>query len=127
MSSIIVDTSFFIDFLRGKDLESLPPLIIAGQITLSAVVKLELLAGVRKSEMTLLEDLLTGLNQLSDLPPIPLCQKMLSLARGRGILGGIPDLMILADCERTNSTLLTLDRKLIKLAQQLKIKIWEIE
>ena len=114
MSSIIVDTSVFIDFLRGHDLESLPPLILSGRITLSAIVKLELLAGALKSESNLLEDLLSGLNKIPSLPTVPECQSILSRARGRGLLTGVPDLMILADCERTQSALLTLDGKLFK-------------
>ena len=121
MSSLLVDTSCFIAFLRGQDRETLPPLILSGHVVLSAVVKLELLAGVRKDEALILEELLSGLRELSDFPPIEHCQRLLTLARGRGLLGGIPDLMILADCERTNSKLLSVDRKLLKLAKELKI------
>ncbi len=121
MSSLLVDTSCFIAFLRGRDRETLPPLILSGHVVLSAVVKLELLAGVRKDEALILEELLSGLHELSDFPPIEHCQRLLTLARGRGLLGGIPDLMILADCERTKSTLLSADRKLLKLAKELRI------
>ena len=120
---VLVDTSSFIAFLRGDDLETLPPLILSGWVVLSSVVKLELLAGVRRSEVPTLEDLLSGLTGLETLPPVEHCTRLLSRARGRGLLGGLPDLMILADCERASARLLTLDGKLRKLATELRIPI----
>ena len=124
MSSILVDTSRFVDFLRGVDSHSLPPLILSGRVILSAVVKLELLAGVRKSESKALESLLSGLVQIETFAPVAQCQRLLVRARGSGLLGGLPDLMILADCERTQSALFSSDGKLIKLAQALKIPLY---
>ena len=127
MSSIVIDTSSFIAFLRGEDKETLPALLLSRHVILSAVVKLELLAGVRRSEVTLLEDLLGGLPQLPELPPVEHCKKLLKIARGRGLFGGLTDIMILADCERTKSVLFTLDKKLLKLSQELKIQRLEID
>lgn len=99
----------------------LAPLILAGHVVLSAVVKLELLAGVRKNEARTLEDLLSGLRGPGDFPSTESCNALLKRARGRGLLGGIPDLMILADCKRTGSSLMSLDAKLLKLANELKV------
>lgn len=124
MTSVLVDTSSLIEFLRGDDLETVPALILSGNVILSAIVKLELLAGVRKSELDQLDELLSGLTQLDECPPIGLSRKLLSQARGRGLLGGILDLMILADCLRTGSRLLSSDAKLVKLAHELKIAVW---
>lgn len=124
MTSILIDTSCFIEFLRGEDSETVPALILAGKVILSSVVKLELLAEVRKSELLTLDELLSGLAQLEDFPPVDLTQKLLTRARGRGSFGGISDLMILSDCARTGSHLLSSDTKMVKLAQELKIKLW---
>ena len=123
MKNIVVDTSCFIAFLRGDDRTTLPPLILSGAVVLSSVVKLELLAGVRRAERAVLQELLAGLQELRDFPPVELCLKLLNLARGRGLLGGIPDLMIMADCERSHSALFTRDAKLAKLANEVRIEL----
>ena len=126
MSAVLVDTSCFIEFLRGNDHETLPALILSGRVILSAVVRIELLAGVRKSEHAELDELLAGLAQLKDFPPVQNCQTILTRARGRGLLGGIPDLIILADCERSGARLLSSDSKLVKLAKELKFRVLDL-
>lgn len=122
---ILIDTSVFIDFLRGNDSESVPALILAGRVILSSVVRLELLAGVRRREASQLTELLSGMAQLEDFPPTPICQSLLTRARGRGLLGGLPDIMILADCSRSGAHLMTTDTKLVALARELRIKLYE--
>ncbi len=125
MTSVVVDTSSFIEFLRGNDHETLPSLILARKVILSSVVKLELLAGVRRQEASQLEELLSGLTQFNDFPAVTICQSLLTRARGRGLLGGLPDIMILADCHRSGALLMTSDAKLTALARELKFKIYE--
>jgi predicted nucleic acid-binding protein len=127
VTAVLVDTSSFIAFLRGNDREAVPALILAGKVILSSVVKLELLAGVRRHEAGQLRELLSGLALLDDFPPPAICESLLARARGRGLLGGLPDLMILADCYRSGARLMTSDTKLKALARELEFKIHEMD
>ena len=71
-----------------------------------------------------MEKLFSGLRLIPEFPPARLVQELLIRARGRGLLGGFPDLMLLADAQREKAPLYTLDRKLARLATELKVKLF---
>jgi hypothetical protein len=120
---VVVDTSVFVRFFRGEPEEILPILIADNRVLLSPVVRLELLAGVRKQEFRTVENLLCGL-RIIDTFPTPLeVERMLNKAKGCGLLGGIADLIILSDALRHGSALYTIDDKLKKLAKRLAVEL----
>lgn len=120
---IVVDTSVFVDYLRGDTDDTLSVLILNNQVLLSPVVKLELLSGVRKKELRELERLLRVLIPIDSFVTPQLCEKILHRAKGSGLLGGLPDLLILADTIFHKATLFSGDKKMIKLAEKLKINV----
>ena len=122
--NVLVDSSVFIEFLRGRGDGTLEILLLNNQVLLSQVARLELVAGSRRKEDQVLEKLLSGMRQIPEFPPAMLVQELLMRARGRGLLGGFPDLMLLADAKREKAPLYTLDRKLSRLAEELKIKLF---
>lgn len=116
---VVVDTSVFVDFLRGVADDTLAALILNNQVLLSPIVRLELLSGVNKKQMPLIENLFSGLKQISDFPKPTFCETLLKKAKGSGLFGGIPDLLIIAGALNSKSALLTYDKKMKKLAQKL--------
>jgi predicted nucleic acid-binding protein len=121
---VIVDTSVLIDFLRGTSLPAFEALVLEGKILLSKVVKLELLAGTKKSETSGLMTLLDGLIELPNFAAAITCEKLLHRARGRGLFGGLPDLMILADVVEQKGLLYTHDAKQSRLAEEIKLSLF---
>jgi predicted nucleic acid-binding protein len=115
----------FIDYLRGDADDAVAVLILKNRVLLSAVVRLELLAGVRKSELKMIERLCNALRQIEHFPSPLVCQQLLARARGSGLLGGIPDLLILADALKHKAPLFTYDQKMIKLARKLGVGLVE--
>lgn len=124
---VLVDTSVFLEYLRGGEDDTLSVLILNNQVLLSPIVKLELLAGVRKQELSQLERLLKTLVQIDIFNSIKAYQKTLLKAKGSGLLGGLPDLMILTDAITHKAILFSLDDKMIKLAKKLRVDILEAE
>lgn len=119
---IVVDTSVFIEYLRGTaDDDTLAVLILNNRVLLSPVVRLELLAGVRKQEAKMIEKLCDALRPIESFATPKECEKLLRRARGSGLLGGIPDILILADTARQNATLFSYDEKMNRLAAKLRI------
>ncbi|CAG8796804.1 13354_t:CDS:2, partial [Racocetra fulgida] len=96
-SLFLVDTSVFIDFFRGAPSDAFKVLLSKNQIILSLTVKLEILRGTRKKDAHIVQDVLSGLRQLSAFPNATTCLSLLNKAKGTGLLGGIPDLLIMAD------------------------------
>ena len=119
---VLVDTSVFIDYLRGDTDNTLAVLTLRNQVLLSPIVRLELLSGVSKKELPALEKLCGALRQLELFATPEECEKLLKRAKGTGLLGGIPDLLILADALRHKVALFTYDKKMEKLAKYLGIK-----
>ena len=120
---VLVDTSIFIDYLRGAADDTLAILILNNRVLLSPIVRLELLAGVRKSESLILENLLNALRPIKTFASPEECLKLLHRAKGTGLLGGIPDLLILADAVKLKSALFTSDKKLVALAKKLDVRL----
>jgi predicted nucleic acid-binding protein len=120
---VVVDTSVFISYFRGQAEDTLAVLILNNQVLLSSVVRLELLAGIRKSEISTIERLCNSLQKIESFPGPDYCEKLLLRARGTGLLGGIPDLLILADVLRYSALLFTYDEKMTRLATKLRVKL----
>ena len=123
--NVLVDSSVFIEFLRGRGDGTLEVLLLNNQVLLSQVARIELFAGSRRKEDRIMDKLLAGLRQIPEFPPATLVQEILIRVRGRGLLGGFPDLMLLADAQREKAPLYTLDRKLARLATELKVKLFQ--
>ena len=126
MSGVVVDTSVFIEYFRGKADDSLAVLTLNNQVWLSPVVRLELLVGLRRSETTVVELLHSALQVIESFPSPDECERLLRKARGSGLFGGIPDLFIIADTLRHQATLFTYDDKMKKLAKKLGAQLLKI-
>ena len=114
----MVDTSVFVESLRGRRVELFDSLVRSNAAVLSPYVRLELLQGVRKSEMAELVDVLGGLRQLpwrEDL--FPIAEKMLARLKGTGLKVGIVDLLIAAQAQQFGCALLSFDAVFGKLAK----------
>lgn len=120
---VVVDTSVFIDFFRGDPSETFKILLSNNQIILSHTVKLEILKGTRKRDEKIVETVLSGLREKDTFPDPNICLMLLNKAKGSGFLGGIPDLLILADAYETKSKLFTSDQKLYRVAKRLGIEV----
>ena len=122
-SKFLVDTSVFINFFRGENDTELELLIREDRAILSQIVLLEIIKGVTKIEAPKVFNLLGGLEVLEDFPPAVACQELLVKAKDLGLQGGIPDLLILADCYVNQVKLYSCDMKLIRLAKALKVSV----
>jgi predicted nucleic acid-binding protein len=120
---IVVDTSVFIDFLRGKESSAFQSLILSGVVLISSTVYLELLQGVRKSEETYLNNFLLSIGAVLNWPKRETCKKILKFSRGSGIRVGLPDIIILADALDNKAKLLTFDSHMARLAQRANINL----
>ena len=125
---VVVDTSVFINYLRGgsdkkSSDDTVAVLVLNNQVLLSPVVRLELLAGVRKSEAKIIERLCNAMRVVDSFAMPSECEKLLQRARGSGLLGGIPDLLIIADVLRHQALLYTHDEKMAALARRLGVRI----
>lgn len=63
---VVADTSVFIDDLRGSSDDALAVLILKNRILLSPVVRLELLAGVKKARLKVIEGLCNTLRRMEE-------------------------------------------------------------
>lgn len=120
---VVVDTSVFIDYLNGDSDDTLAVLTLKNQVLLSPVVRLELIAGVRKTEIKTVERLCNALRPIQSFPLPAECEALLNRARGSGLFGGIPDLLIIADTLRHEAFLFSYDEKMKKLARKLNAKL----
>jgi len=121
--SVVVDTSVFIEYLRGGADDTLAILILKNRVLLSPIVRLELLAGVRKSEFNTINRLCGALRPIDTFAPPADCERLLNRARGTGLLGGITDLLIIADAMRHSAPLFSYDQKMTRLAQKLGVRL----
>ena len=72
MSGLVVaDTSVFIEYLRGAADQALAVLILKNRVLLSPMVRLELMAGVRKAELKPIERLCNALRPIEDFSSPP--------------------------------------------------------
>jgi predicted nucleic acid-binding protein len=122
---VVVDTSVFIEYLRGSSDDALAVLTLKNRVLLSPVVRLELIAGVRKTELKTIERLCNALRPIDAFASPAECERLLNRARGSGLFGGVPDLLIIADALRHRAFLFTFDEKMKKLGQRLGAKLIE--
>ena len=120
---VVVDTSVFIQYLRGDSNDALAVLILKNRVLLSPVVRLELMAGVRKSEQKTIERLCNALRKVDAFAPPSECERLLNRARGTGLFGGIPDILIIADALRHRAMLFSYDLRMRKLGGRLGVKL----
>lgn len=116
---VLVDTSVFVSYLRGDSDDALSVLILKNRVLLSPVVRLELLAGVRKRELESLEKICNVLRPIEEFASPAECEKLLNRARGSGLFGGISDLLIIADALRNRAHLFSYDAQMNLLAKKL--------
>lgn len=121
--AVVVDTSVFIEYLRGSADDTLAVLVLNNQVLLSPVVRLELLAGIRVKEARVIKRLIGALKLIDSFASPAYCEALLAKARGSGLYGGIPDLLIIADALRHRAPLLTYDDKMKRLARKLGAKV----
>jgi predicted nucleic acid-binding protein len=120
---VVVDTSVFIKYLRGDADETLSVLTLKNRVLLSPVVRLELLAGVRKRERKSVLKFCDALRPVEQFVSPQECEKLLGRARGSGLFGGIPDLLIIGDAIRYRAHLFTYDEKMKSLGKKLGAKL----
>lgn len=98
MKFYIVDTSVFVEFLRGKASPIFEALIRENRVVLSYYVRLELLLGCRKSEAEKLARALAGLIVLKpDQRVFAASERILAAVRPKGLTLGTVDLLIAAE------------------------------
>ncbi|OGQ34382.1 MAG: hypothetical protein A3F16_04565 [Deltaproteobacteria bacterium RIFCSPHIGHO2_12_FULL_43_9] len=97
-SRVIVDTSVFISFFRGKSEPEFEKLLLENKIVLSPYVRLELLQGIRKNELSKLEYVLEGIELIpSGEETFEECEVLLREISGKGYVFGLVDLLLAAD------------------------------
>ncbi len=107
---VLVDTSVFIDFFRGRPVPRFEELLLANAIRLSRFVRLELLQGVRKAERRQLDFVLGGIPTLEMQPGLfKVAESMLGQLRGSGLTIGTIDLLIGAEARTSGCVLYSLD------------------
>lgn len=127
IQGVVVDTSVFIDFLRGKPVPSFERLVSANEVLLSSFVRLELLQGARRSEIKLLSRLLEGLTAIPLAPTLAsAAEELLSQIKGSGLNVGIVDLLIAAEAQALDCPLFSFDRVFQKLAAMNLVETWDV-
>ena len=114
---VLVDTAVFIAHFRGKSDDTFKRLLFGDEIFLSPFVRIELLQGVKKSEASLVEQVLGGL------VPIPAigdlfgeAEMILRRARQQGMVLGIIDLLIAAQANLNRCPVYSFDKVFDQLA-----------
>ncbi len=109
--AVLVDTSVFVEFFRGRAATRFEDLVKHNLVFLSDFVRLELISGVRRHEIPRLSRVLGGLRQVPLDPEIvPEAETMLDRIRPRGMTVGIVDLLIAAQARRLACPVMSLDR-----------------
>jgi len=127
MANVLVDTSAWVDYFRGKPSaasNALDRLLEENNVVLCGTVELELLQGAKAGERAMLEDLMTALPYV-ETERIDF-QTAGELLNGMGLKGfQIPasDGLIAALCARHQFSLLTLDKHFDQFHQVKKIKV----
>lgn len=122
---ILVDTSVFIAHFRGQKNAEFQELLLNDQIYLSHLVRLELLQGVRKSEMRDLTRVLSGLRGLEPSEHIYAeAERILGKAKGNGISMGIVDLLLCAQANLERCPIYSFDSVFQALAKRRLVAVW---
>ena len=122
-SLVMVDTSVFIDFFRGKDVPKFRTLVKDNRVVLSPYVRLELLLGIRKPEVPKVASALNGLIHSIAQPGIFVAaENLLSRLRSKGITIGTVDLLLAAEAQLNGYALLSHDKVFDRIASLKLIK-----
>jgi len=116
---VLVDTSVFVDFFRGRSTPGFKELLMENQIMLSAYVRLELLQGVRKEELHKVEYVLGGLISIPHHEKLfEVVEKALQKIRGTGLTVGIVDLLLVGESILMNAPIYSFDKIFKKLSEK---------
>ena len=122
---VLVDTSIFIAHFRGKKISEFNEVLINEQIFLSRFVRLELLQGVRKSEVKDLTRVLSGLRTLEPTENVYIeAERILGKSKGLGISMGIVDLLLCAQANLERCPIYSFDLVFEALAKHHLVAIW---
>lgn len=117
MRRAVVDTSVFVDFLRGKPQPRFEGLLRENSVLLSPYVRLELLQGVRRTEARLLARLLGGIPQVPHREEVfGVAESMTQRLKGSGLNVGLVDLLIAAQAKLVRCAVLSSDHVFEELA-----------
>ena len=110
MTRVVVDTSIFVDFFRGRPTGSFEGLLRANAVLLSQYVRLELLQGLRRDEARRVGELLRGIPQVPhDARIFAVAEKMVHRVKGTGLNLGLVDLLIAAEATQLRAAVLSSD------------------
>jgi predicted nucleic acid-binding protein len=114
---VVVDTSVFVEFFRGRQVPRFEALLRANAVVLSPFVRLELLMGVRKRDARTLEQVLGGIPLIPNQPEwFAVAETFLGHLKGSGLSVGLVDLAIAAEASLLRSRVLSLDGVFARLA-----------
>jgi len=110
-TDVLVDTSIFIDFFRDHGAHPMEDLIRRNRVRLSNIVRLEILRGVRSTEIPRMEVVFGGLKAVHwQTELLEVAEEILTKVKPRGFVLGIPDLLIAAEAETLDIPIWTKDR-----------------
>ncbi len=119
MNRVVVDTSVFIDYLRGRPARNFEALLRSNSILLVPYVRLELIQGVRQSETATLRRLLSGIPQVPHRAEIiEVAESLILKLKGSGLNAGLVDILITAQAKFLRAAVLSSDRVFDKLAER---------
>lgn len=122
---ILVDTSVFIDFFRSVQVHELESLILSQRVILSSLVRLELLQGVRKNEMSRLAYFLEGLSLATPtLTTFNYAENLLTQVKSKGLTLGIVDLLLAAQAVELNCPLYSEDKVFIQITRNTSLRLY---
>ena len=114
---VLADTSTFIDFFRGKKTD-LDHLILENSLILSAIIKLEIFQGIRKTELNRLNRLFDGLHYLIPSSQSYLyAENILKKIKGKGLTLGITDLILCAQAQEADCLIYSSDKVFYHLSE----------
>ncbi len=117
-NKILVDTSIFVSFFRGSNIPEFENLLLNNRILLSPYVRLELLQGVRKPEISKLNYVLGGIEPIPhELEALNKAEDILLQIKPAGITIGIVDLIIAAEACLLGVVIFSFDHVFQKLSQ----------
>jgi len=128
MSKYLVDTSVWVEFLRGKKIsikKRLENLLDENRAAITGIILAELLTGIsNEKDQRFLEECFLGLPYLEATREIfAVAGKMGATLRKKGVTLPITDLLIAALAKAHTLTVLTLDNHFLTLARPLHVQM----
>lgn len=123
---VLVDTSIFVEFLRGREVPAFRTLLLNNQILLSSYVRLELLQGVPRQALSKIEYVLGGLEKIHPYEDLTnQAEILLHKVKGSGLTLGIVDLLIAAESVLLEVPIYSLDKIFSKLGHLKLISLYQ--